>query len=81
MERMWMLEARHKYPKQWLVAVNLSWEPNSRLIGDIFLVTPDKEEAYAKSKEIRQRGDMGEVKVVEGYDDRPQIGGLTICSR
>jgi hypothetical protein len=81
MERMWVFEASHKYPKQWIVAVNLSWEPECRVIGDIFFVTPDKKEAYAKSKEIRQRGDMGEVTVVEGYDDRPQIGGFTVCSR
>jgi hypothetical protein len=81
MERMWVLEAAHKYPKQWIVAVNLSTEPECREIGDIFLVTPDKNEAYAKCKEIRQRGDMGEVAVVPGYDDRPQIGGLTVCSR
>jgi hypothetical protein len=81
MERMWVLEASHKYPKQWLVAVNLAMEPKNKVIGDIFLVTQDKKEAYAKAKEIRGNGDMGDVMVVEGYDDTPQIGGFTICSR
>jgi hypothetical protein len=81
MERMWVLEAAHKYPKQWLVAVNLSDEPNNRVIGDIYFVTPDKKEAYAKAIEIDNKGDMGETMVLEGYNDTPQIGGLTICSQ
>jgi hypothetical protein len=81
MERMWVLEAAHKYPKQWFVAVNLSWEPESVLIGDIYLVTPDKGEAFTKFKELKDKGDMGEVSVFEGYDDTPQIGGLARCSR
>jgi uncharacterized protein YfaP (DUF2135 family) len=82
MERMWTQEAAHKYPKQWLVAVNLVWEqPGNRLIGDIFMVTPNKDEAYRKEMELINSGDMGEVTVVEGYDDTPQIGGLTICSQ
>jgi hypothetical protein len=81
MERMWVLEASQKYPKQWIVAVNLNWEPDNKVLGDIFLVTPDKKEAYAKAKEIDQKGDMGQTMVVEGYNDAPQIGGFTICSR
>jgi hypothetical protein len=80
MERMWVREAAHQYPKQWLVAVNLAYEPGNKVIGDVFLVTPDKKEAYAKAKEIRSTGEMGDVMVVAGYDDTPQIGGLTICS-
>ncbi|MDR0220048.1 MAG: hypothetical protein LBI54_01430 [Lachnospiraceae bacterium] len=81
MERMWVQEAANKYPKQWLVAVNITWEPGSKAIGDIFMVTPNKTEAYSKTRELRSSGDMGEVSVVEGYDDTPQIGGLTICSQ
>jgi hypothetical protein len=81
MERMWVLEASLKYPKQWLVAVNLNWEPNNKVIGDIYFVTSDEKEAYAKSKELRNQGDLGEVMVVRGYDDTPQIGGLTVCSQ
>jgi hypothetical protein len=82
MERMWVQTAAHKYPKQWLVAVNLVCEqPGNRLIGDIFMVTDDEDEAYDKVMELRERGEMGEVMVVDGYDDTPQIGGLTICSQ
>jgi hypothetical protein len=81
MERMWTQEAAHKYPKQWLVAVNITWEPGSKSIGDIFMITPNKAEAYDKVMELRNSGDMCEVAVVRGYDDTPQIGGLTICSQ
>jgi hypothetical protein len=81
MERMWVLEAAHKYPKQWLVAVNLAWESGNKAIGDIFMVTANKDEAYDKVMELKNSGEMGKVMVVQGYDDTPQIGGLTICSQ
>ncbi|MDR0220245.1 MAG: hypothetical protein LBI54_02440 [Lachnospiraceae bacterium] len=81
MERMWVREAAHKYPKQWFVAVNLAWEPKNKLIGDIYLVTSDKADAFAKFEELKDKGEMGEVSVFEGFDDTPQIGGFTICKR
>jgi hypothetical protein len=77
MERMWSEEAFMKYLKQWIVMVNISTESNNRTFGDIVLVTPDEDEAYAKAKEI---GDsMGGKLVFEGFNDTPQIGGLEIC--
>ena len=81
MERMWVGEAKIKYPKQWLVAVNLNWEPNNKVFGDILLVTPNEDEARAKVRELRKIGSMGKVMVVEGYNDAPQIGGFVICSQ
>ena len=81
MERMWVGEAKMKYPKQWLVVVNLSWEPNNKMFGDILLVTPNEDEARAKVRALRKTGDMGKVMVVEGYSDAPQIGGFVICSQ
>jgi hypothetical protein len=81
MERMWVAEAKMKYPKQWLVAVNLVWEPNNKVIGDIFLVTPDEDEARSKLRELRKSGSMGKVMVLEGYNDAPQIGGLWVCNQ
>ncbi|MDR0249493.1 MAG: hypothetical protein LBI44_07590 [Oscillospiraceae bacterium] len=81
MERMWVLEASMKYPKQWLVAVNLVWEPDNKLIGDVFMVTPDKKEAYDKVMELICTGEMGKVMVVEGYDDTPHIGSFAVCSQ
>jgi hypothetical protein len=81
MERMWVLEASMKYPKQWLAAMNITWEPGSKAIGDIYMVTPKKDEAYDKAVELITAGEMGKVIVVEGYDDTPQIGGLYVCSQ
>jgi hypothetical protein len=80
MERMWIGEARHKYPKQWIVAVNLSWEANNRVFGDIYLVTSDKKEAYEKGIELSESGAMGKASVFEGFNDTPQIGGLEYAS-
>ncbi|MDR0248120.1 MAG: hypothetical protein LBI44_00430 [Oscillospiraceae bacterium] len=81
MERMWVLEASMKYPKQWLVAVNTSWEPDNKVMGDIFLVTPSKDEAYDKAMALQNGGEMGDIMVMEGYDDTPQIGSFAICSQ
>ncbi|MCL2087005.1 MAG: hypothetical protein FWH05_05365 [Oscillospiraceae bacterium] len=77
MERLWSGEASMKYPKQWIVMVNIEDEPKTnKTIGDIYLVTPDKKEAYTKAKEL---GDsMGEQFVFEGFNDTPQIGGLEL---
>jgi len=77
MERIWSGEASMKYPKQWIVMVNLEDEPKTnKTIGDIYLVTPNKNEAYTKAKEL---GDsMGEKFVFEGFNDTPQIGGLEL---
>jgi len=79
MERMWSGDAEMKYPKQWIVMVNISTEPNNRAIGDIFLVTPNKKEAYAKAKEIGNS--MGGRLVFEGFNDTPRIGGLELWSQ
>ena len=80
LERIWINEAFTKYPKQWLVAVNLSWEPVNKLYGDIFLITPNEYEARAKLRELRKSGCMGDVMVVEGYNDTPQVGGIWVCN-
>jgi len=75
MERLWFGEAMMKYPKQWIVMVNLEDEPiTDKTFGDIYLVTPDADEAYAKAKELRDSA--GGSFVFEGFDDTPQIGGL-----
>ena len=80
-ERMWVGEAKMKYPKQWIVAVNLSWESNNKMFGDILLVTSNEYEARTKMRELRKTGSMGKVMVVEGYNDSPQIGGFVICNQ
>ena len=80
MERMWLGEARLKYPMQWIVAVNISWGEKNKVFGDIYLVTPDKNEAYAKASELDKIGEMGEITVTEGFNETPQIGGLELCN-
>jgi len=78
MERMWSGDARMKYPKQWVVMVNIEDEPETNKgIGDVFLVTSNKKEAYDKAIEIGRT--MGVKMVIEGYNDTPQIGGFELC--
>ena len=78
MERLWYGEAKMKYPKQWIVMVNMEDEPKTnKAYGDIYLVTPNEDEAYEKAIEL---GDsMGRNMVIAGFDDTPQIGGFEIC--
>jgi hypothetical protein len=80
MERLWYGDAKMKYPKQWIVMVNIEDEPKTnKAFGDIFLVTANADEAYAKAEEL---GDsMGESFVFEGFNNTPQIGGLELCSQ
>ncbi|MCL2087687.1 MAG: hypothetical protein FWH05_08870 [Oscillospiraceae bacterium] len=78
MERLWYGEAKMKYPKKWIVMVNIEDEPKTNKgYGDIYLVTPNKKEAYDKA--IALGNSMGRNMVIEGFDDTPQIGGLEIC--
>ena len=79
MERMWSEDVSMKYPKQWVVLVNLSTELKNKTFGDIFFVTQDKNEAYSKA--IALGDSMGGKMVVEGFNDLPQIGGLELWNR
>ena len=81
LERMWVGETKMKHPKKWVVVVNLSWEPNNKVFGDILLVTANEEEAHMKVRELRKTGSMGKVMVVEGFNDSPQMGGFVICNQ
>jgi len=79
MERMWSAEAKKKYPMQWIVMVNLGWEPHNKAIGDVYFVSESKKEAYDTAKAL---GDtMGKKTVIEGFNDTPQIGGLYLCTQ
>ena len=69
-----------KYPKQWIVLVNLSYDNEThKTMGEVHFVTSDKKKAYAEA--IAVRGNMGKTMVVEGFDDTPQIGGLELWSQ
>jgi len=82
MERMFFGDAVMKYPKQWIVLVNVAWEgpKKSRVCGDLYMVTPDRNEALAVMKELDKAGTFGQVDVFEGFDDTPQIGGFRIIT-
>jgi len=76
MERLWSGDAKMKYPKKWMVMVNVIMESGSKAIGDVYLITDSKEEAYDKAMSL---GDsMGGRLVFQGFDDTPQIGGLWV---
>jgi hypothetical protein len=79
MERLWFGDVKMKYPKQWIVFVNISHEPKNRAIGDVYLVTSDRAKAYETAKSLGKS--MGSLMVVEGFNDTPQIGGFTVCSQ
>jgi len=81
MERMWLGDARKKYPNMWIVAVNIMYGEKNKAFGDIFLVTSSKGEAYSKASELKKSGAVGKVSVTEGQSDAPQIGGLVAWSR
>jgi hypothetical protein len=76
MERLWSEEAKMKYPKQWIVMANLEDELNPyKTYGDVYLVTPSKDEAYASAKLLGNS--MGGTLVFEGFDDTQRfLGGL-----
>jgi hypothetical protein len=76
MERIWACDVKMKYPKQWIVLVNTSWGPVNKIFGDVYLVTSDKKEAYSTAKSLGNS--MGNLMIVEGFDDSPQIGGFTV---
>ena len=71
--------ASMKYAKQWIVMVNLEEDrENNKTIGDIYLVTPNKDEAYDKA--IALGDSMGKNMVVRGNDELIQceLGGFDI---
>ena len=78
MERMWSSEAKMKYPKQWILMVNITDEPiTNKTFGDVYLITPDREDAYAKA--IALGDSMGGKLIVEGIDDTQRyVGGLEL---
>ena len=74
MERMWTEDAKMKYPKQWIVLVNANREKGNKVVGDVFLVTDDVDEAYDKA--IALGDSMGNNIVIEGFNDTRRLGGL-----
>ena len=80
MERMWTSEAAMKYPKQWIVMVNVDYNKEThKHMGDVYTVKPTFEEAFAMERKLGKS--MGKSTVFEGFNDTPQIGGLELWSQ
>ncbi|MCL2223730.1 MAG: hypothetical protein FWB96_02045 [Defluviitaleaceae bacterium] len=79
-EKIWSEEAYMKYPKQWIVFVEMECDPEThKHMGIVHLVTSDKDEAY--ETELALGRSMGNSVVMEGFNDTPQIGGLSLWGR
>ena len=78
-ERLWLNEVIMKYPMKWIVAVNCGYDEEHKMFGTVRLVTDDWETAHQVSANLIDAGNNGKVACLEGYDSRPQIGGLTLC--
>jgi len=82
MEKIWSEEVAMKYPLQWIVMVNLSHEKiGCKTMGEVYLVTSDQDEAYAKVKILKKENNMGKVMVFRGHNPyQSEIGGIDIWS-
>ena len=77
MERVWGLEIAMKFPRKFIILVNADWadDGSGKMMGDFYDVKDTHDEALILKKSL---GDsMGDVSIVEGFDDSPQIGGLS----
>ncbi|MCL1843975.1 MAG: hypothetical protein FWF79_09195 [Defluviitaleaceae bacterium] len=76
-KKIWSEEAYMQYPKQWIVFVEMECDPEThKYMGFVHFVTADKDEAYEKANAIGRS--MGKKVVMEGFNDTPQIGGLSL---
>ena len=76
-KKIWSEEAYMQYPKQWIVFVEMECDPEThKYMGIVHLVTDSKDEAYEKANELGRS--RGKKAVMEGFNDTPQIGGLSL---
>jgi len=75
--KIWSEEAYMQYPKQWILFVEMEYDPETyKYMGLVHLVTDSKDEAYETERALgRSRGNSA---VMEGFNDTPQIGGLSL---
>ena len=78
MEKLWTGDARMKYPKQWIVMVNLEDNREThKTMGEVHLVTLDEDEAYDTA--IALGDSMGENMVIRGHNPvQSELGGFEI---
>jgi len=79
-QKIWTGEVVHLYPKQWIVFVEVECDPEtSKYMGLVHFVTPDRKEAYETAKALGKS--RGKKAVLEGFNDKPYIGGLSAWSK
>ena len=79
-KKIWSEEAYMKYPKQWIVFVEMECDPEThKYMGVVHFVTNSKDEAYEAERALGRS--RGKSVVIEGFNDTPQIGGLSLWRR
>ena len=79
-KKIWAGDAKMQYPKQWIVLVHLEDDYKThKVMGIVHTVTPNKKDAYEKARALENV--MGRTMVIEGFNDTPQIGGLSLWFR
>ena len=81
MERMWLGAASKQFKDNWIVAINVTWGEKCMVYGDIYMITPSKDEAYAMAILLKKAGQSGKVTVMQGENHTPQVGGLELWSQ
>jgi len=79
-KKIWSGEVSAQYPKQWVVFVEMEYDPQTyKYMGLVHLVTDSKDEAYEAERALgRSRGNSS---VIEGFNDTPYVGGLWQCEQ
>jgi len=84
-KKIWTSEVMMMYPKQWIVMIDLENEHSEqggyRTMGFVHYVTNDEVEARKILRTIRSSEGMDKAMLVEGWDDKPQVGGLSAWSQ
>jgi len=72
-QKIWSEEAYMQYPKQWIVFVEMEYDPEThKYMGLVYLVTNSKDDAYETERALGRS--RGKTMVMEGFNDTPQIG-------
>ena len=81
-------EISHKYPKKWIVVTNLGEETRHEIlddgkkiklkysVGDVYFVANSYDEAWDTFGRLGDK--KNRAMVLEGFNDTPQIGGVFI---
>jgi len=69
-QKIWSEEAYMQYPKQWIVFVEMEYDPETdKYMGLVHLVTDSKDEAFEMARGLNKS--RGKSAVIEGFNDTP----------